>query len=141
MINEDALVYKRGDLVEFTLHLGGGPKRCHGLVLNTAVLHGHAARQVWIVDMDDATAQLEAQWTKKKHIVPEREISCLISSVLIGRDTLLRDNPICFPVQNGREVVEIPAVTVSIALPVSQPVQEEEQRKAGAAIEPPKAEQ
>jgi len=128
MINEDALAYKRGDLVEFTLHLGGGLKRCRGLVLNTAVLYGRAARQVWIVDMDDATPQLEAQWTKKKHIVPEGEISGLLSSVLIGRDTLLRDNPICFPVQNGRQVVEIPAVTASIALPVSQPVEKELQK-------------
>jgi hypothetical protein len=130
MINEDALAYKRGDLVEFTLHLGGGPKRCRGLVLNTAVLHGRAARQVWIVDMDDATSQQETQWTKKKHIVPEREISCLIPSVLIGRDTLLRDNPVCYPVQNGREAVEIPAVTVSIALPVPQPAEKEPERPA-----------
>ena len=127
MINEDALAYKRGDLVEFTLRLGGGPKRCRALVLNTAVLYGRAARQVWIVDMDDATPQQEAQWTKKKHIVPEAEISCLISSVLIGRDTLLRDNPICFPVQNERGVMEIPTVTVSIALPVPQPIEKHPQ--------------
>jgi hypothetical protein len=60
-----------------------------------------AARQVWVVDMDDATPQQEAHWTTKKLIVPERDIVCLISSVLIGRDTLLRDNPICFPVQNA----------------------------------------
>jgi hypothetical protein len=118
MINEDALAYKRGDLVEFTLHLGRGPKRCRGLVLNTAVLHGHAARQLWIVDMDDATPEEAAHWTKKKHIVGEREIVALIPSVLIGRDTLLRDNPICYPVQNGRDVLEIPAVNVNIALPV-----------------------
>lgn len=118
MINEEALVYKRGDLVEFTLNLGGGPKRCRGLVLNTAVLFGRAARQVWIVDMEGATPQQEAQWTKKKHIVPEGEISCLIPSVLIGRDTLLRDNPVCYPVQNDKDVLEIPAVTVSIAMPV-----------------------
>jgi hypothetical protein len=120
MIKEDALAYRRGDLVEFTLHLGAGPKRCRGLVLNTAVLYGHAARQVWIVDMDDATYQQEVLWTKKKHLVPEREISSLIPGVLIGRDTLLRDNPVCYPVQNGREAMEIPAVTVSVALPVPQ---------------------
>ena len=125
MINEDALAYKRGDLVEFTLHLGTGPKRCRGLVLNTAVLYGRAARQVWIVDMDDATPEQEAHWTKKKHIVPEREISSVISTVLIGRDTLLRDNPICYPVQSGREIVEIPAVTVNIALPVPQAAENE----------------
>ena len=40
MINEDKLWYKRGDLVEFNLNLGGGPKTCKGLVLNTAVLFG-----------------------------------------------------------------------------------------------------
>lgn len=76
MISEDALAYKCGDLVEFTLHLGGGPKRCRGLVLNTAVLRGRTARQVWIVDMDDPTSQQEAQWTKKKHIVPEGDLDC-----------------------------------------------------------------
>jgi hypothetical protein len=120
MINEEALVYKRGDLVEFMLNIAGGPKRCRGLVLNTAVLFGRAARQVWIVDMDDATPQQEAHWTKKKHIISETEISCLMPGVLIGRDTLLRDNPICYPVQSGAEVVEIPAVTVSLALPMPE---------------------
>jgi hypothetical protein len=73
--------------------------------------------------MEDATSEQEAQWTKKKHIVPEREISCSIPGVPIGRDTLLRDNPVCYPVQNGREAVEIPAVTVSIALPVPKPAE------------------
>jgi hypothetical protein len=123
MINEDALAYKRGDLVEFTLGLGGGAKICRGLVLNTAVLFGRAARQVWIVDMDGATPEQEAVWTQKKHIIPESEISCLNPSVLIGRDTLLRDNPICFPVKNGKDVIEIPAVTVSVALPVPLPTE------------------
>lgn len=122
MINEDALVYKRGDLVEFKLHLGAGSKRCRGLVLNTAVLLGHSARQLWIIDIDDATPEQEAHWTKKKHIVPEGEISALLPSVLIGRDTLLRDNPVCFPIQNGKEVVEIPAVCVNVALPVTTPM-------------------
>jgi hypothetical protein len=141
MINEDALAYKRGDLVEFTLNLGGGPKRCRGLVLNTAVLFGRAARQVWIVDMDDATAQLGAQWINKKHIVPESEISCLIPNVLIGRDTLLRDNPICFPVQSGREVLEVPAVVVNVALPVPQPTEERSQKieEGSVMVEPLKA--
>ncbi len=138
MINEEALVYKRGELVEFTLHLGGGPKPCRGLVLNTAVLHGRAARQVWIVDIDNATPEQEAHWARRKHLVPEREISCLISSVLIGRETLLRENPVCYPIQNGREVVEIPALTVSIALPLPhftelQPLQTDE---AAAATGP-----
>src|SRR5215470_3985131 len=111
MINEDSLSYKRGDLVEFELHLGAGAKRCRGLVLNTAVLYGRAARQLWIVDMDNATPEQEAHWTRKKHIVPEGEIIALIPSVLIGRDTLLRDHPVCFPVQNWKEVLEIPAVS------------------------------
>lgn len=134
MIDEDALAYKRGDLVQFTLHVTGGPRRCRGLVLNTAVLYGRAARQVWIVDMDDATPQQEAQWTKKKHIVPEAEISCLIPSVLIGRDTLLRDNPICFPIQNGKEIVEIPAVAVSIALPVSKAIEKQPQKAEEGSV-------
>jgi hypothetical protein len=117
MINEDALSYKRGDLVEFTLHLGAGTKRCRGLILNTAVLRGRAARQIWILDMDEPTPQQENHWTKKKLLVPENDIVSLIPSVLIGRDTLLRDNPVCFPVQNGKEVVEIPAVSVNIVVP------------------------
>jgi hypothetical protein len=85
--------------------------------------------------MDDATPQQEAHWTKKKHLVPEGEISCLISSVLIGRDTLLRENPICYPVQNGREVVEIPALTVSIALPVPHPAGPQKTEEATATTE------
>ena len=78
MIDETQLSYQRGTLVEFRLTLGGGPKRCRGLILNTAVLMGKAARQVWILDMDDPTPQLEAQWTKKKFIVPEGDILCII---------------------------------------------------------------
>ena len=121
MINEDALSYKRGDLVEFELQLGGGTKTCRGLVLNTAVLFGRAARQVWILDMDESTPKQAAVWTKRKHIVHEEDIRCLIPSVVIGADTLLRDNPICFPVQNGGgEPVELPAVTVLVALPVGK---------------------
>jgi hypothetical protein len=80
MIDEDALWYKRGDLVEFNLHLGGGTKRCRGLVLNTAVLFGRGARQLWILDMDDASPELEAQWTKKKHLVHEEDIISRVSS-------------------------------------------------------------
>jgi hypothetical protein len=60
VISEDALWYQRGDLVEFKLNLGGGPKTCRGLVLNTAVLVGRGARQIWILDMDDATNELQA---------------------------------------------------------------------------------
>lgn len=131
MINEDALAYKRGEFVEFTLHLGVGPKRCRGLVLNTAVLQGRAGRQVWVVDMDDATPQQETQWTKKKMIVPERDITSLMGSVLIGRDTLLRDNPICFPIQNGLEITEIPAVSVSVPLPLPAPSVEAKQQEGG----------
>jgi hypothetical protein len=130
MIDENALSYKRGDLVEFQLRLGGGPKTCRGLVLNTAVLFGRAARQLWILDMDDPTPQLEAAWTKRKHIVHEEDIIALIPSTVIGGDTLLRDNPVSYPVQNGRETVEIPAVTLSIAFPVPHPGAKESDKSA-----------
>src|SRR5579864_1701613 len=112
MINEEALWYKRGDLVEFKLTLGGGPKTCRGLVLNTAVLFGRGARQLWILDMDDATPELVAHWINKKHLVHEEDITCAIASVPIGRDTLLRDNPISCPVRDmKRGEWETPAIT------------------------------
>lgn len=121
MIDENALWYKRGDLVEFDLRLGGGPKRCRGLVLNTAVLFGRGARQLWILDMDDATPELEKLWTKKKHIVHEEDIISSIPSTVIGGDTLLRDNPVSFPVQDGKiGLVERPAITVAIAAPLPE---------------------
>lgn len=132
MINEEALVYRRGDLIEFKLHIGGGPRLCRGLVLNTAVRNGRAARQIWVVDMDDPTPQLEAYWTKRKHIIPETEIVCLLPSLLIGRDTLLRDNPVCFPVQKGTEIVEIPAVTLSVSLPVPPALEAAEHAPEGS---------
>jgi hypothetical protein len=132
MIDESALSYKRGDLVEFQLRLGGGPKKCRGLILNTAVLYGRAARQLWILYMDDTTPQLEAAWTKRKHIVHEEDIMALIPSTVIGGDTLLRDNPVCYPVQNGRETVEIPALTVNVALPVQHPAANESNGTAQA---------
>jgi hypothetical protein len=74
MINEDALWYKRGDLVEFKLNLGGGPRTCRGLVVNTAVLFGRGARQIWILDMDGGTPEQQAHWVNKKHIVHEEDI-------------------------------------------------------------------
>src|ERR1039458_4573334 len=118
MINEEALWYKRGDLVEFKLNLGGGPKRCRGLVLNTAVLFGRGARQMWILDMDDATPSQQAQWTNKKHIVHEEDIIAAIPSVVIGADTILRDNPVSYPVQDANGGVrETPAITVTMAVP------------------------
>ena len=121
MIDESALWYKSGDLVEFELRLGGGPKRCRGLVLNTAVLFGRGARQLWILDMDDATPELEKLWTKKKHIVHEEDIISRIPSTVIGGDTLLRDNPVSFPVQGGElGLVERPAITVMIAAPLPE---------------------
>jgi hypothetical protein len=123
MIDENALWYKRGDLVEFDLRLGGGPKRCRGLVLNTAVLFGRGARQLWILDMDDATPELGALWTRKKHIVHEEDIISSIPSTVIGSDTLLRDNPVSFPVQDGRlGLMERPAIVITVAapLPVSE---------------------
>jgi hypothetical protein len=105
-------------LVEFRLLLGGGTKRCRGFVLNTAVLMGKGARQVWILDMDDATPELAAQWTKGKHIIPEGDILCVIPQVVIGGDTLLRDNPVCYPVRDLKGERETPAVEVTIPLPV-----------------------
>jgi hypothetical protein len=120
MINEEELSYKRGDVVEFKLNLGSGTKRCRGVVLNTAVLFGRAARQLWILDMDDPTPELLVQWTNKKHIVPEQDIVALIPSVPIGRDTLLRDNPVCCPVRDlKRGEWETPAITVTVAVPLS----------------------
>jgi len=90
---------------------GRRTQESRGLVLNTAVLYGRAARELWILDVDDPTPQLEAAWTKRKHIVHEEYIIAHIPSTVIGGDTLLRDNPVCFLVQNGRDTVEIPAIT------------------------------
>jgi hypothetical protein len=123
MINEDALWYTRGTLVEFTLNLGGGPKKCRGLVLNTAVLFGRGARQIWILDMDDATPEQEAQWTNKKHIVHEEDVISAISSTVIGGDTILRDNPISYPVHDlKRGMWDTPAI--SVVIPVPAPMKE-----------------
>lgn len=72
MINEEELSYKRGELVEFKIHLGGGPRRGRGVVLNTAVLNGRAARQIWVLDMDDATPEINARWTNRKIIYSGR---------------------------------------------------------------------
>jgi hypothetical protein len=120
MINEEELWYKRGDLVEFKLTLGGGTRRCRGVVLNTAVLYGRAARQIWVLDIDDATPELDARWTNKKIIVPEGDLVSLIPSVPIGRDTLLRENPVCCPVRDlKRGEWETPAITVTVAIPIS----------------------
>lgn len=118
MIREEALSYKRGDLVELRLNLGGGPKTCRALVLNTAVAFGRGARQVWILDMDGGTPQLEAQWTNKKHIVAEEDIIAIIPRVVIGADTILRENPVCYPVRDlQRGMYEVPALTVTVAVP------------------------
>jgi hypothetical protein len=120
MINESELNYKRGDLVEFKLSLGGGPKDSVGLILNTAVLFGRAARQLWIVEIKDSTPALDTAWLNKKHLVHETDIFCGLPSVFIGRETLLRENPVCFPVRNMNGLSEIPAVMVSVALPVAR---------------------
>jgi hypothetical protein len=117
MISEDALWFKRGDLVEFNLNLGAGKTTCRGIVVNTAVLFGRGARQIWILDMDGGTPAHQAHWTNRKHIVPEEDIISRIPQVVIGADTILRDNPVSFPVQEGAEVREISAVTVTIAVP------------------------
>jgi len=120
MIDESALNYKRGNLVEFKLNLGGGPKDCVGLILNTAVLFGRAARQLWIVEIKDSTPALDTAWLNKKHIVHETDIFCGLPSVFIGRETLLRENPVCFPVRNMNGLSEAPAVTICVALPVAR---------------------
>lgn len=131
MIDENELWYKRGDLVEFQLRLGGGLKKCRGLVLNTAVLFGRGARQLWIIDMDDPTPELEAAWTRRKHIVHEEDIIASIPSTVIGGDTLLRDNPICFPVRKGAAMVETPAIAVTVAVPLRE---SETERAEGPAL-------
>jgi len=118
MINEEELSYKRGELVEFKIHLGGGPRRGPGIVLNTAVLYGRAARQIWVLDMDDATPEINARWTNKKIIIPEGDVVALIPSVPIGRETLLRENPVCCPVRDfKRGEWETPAIMVTVAVP------------------------
>lgn len=118
MIDESALWYKRGDLVEFKLNLGGGPKTCRGLVLNTAVMIGRGARQIWILDMDDPTSEQKAHWTNKKHIVHEEDIMSSIPSVVIGAETILRDNPISYPVHDLKKGErDTPAITVTIPVP------------------------
>lgn len=120
MINEEALWYKRGDLVEFKLQLAGGAKTCRGLVLNTAVLFGRGARQVWILDMDGASSEQAAHWINKKHILHEEEITGAVPRVVIGADTILRDNPVSFPVHDAkRGVTDTPAVTLTVAVPLS----------------------
>ena len=118
MIYEKAMSYKRGELVDFKLRLGGGTKTCRGLVLNTAVLFGRGARQIWILDIDDAAPELESHWTNKKHIIPEEDIISIIPRVVIGADTILRDNPVCYPVHDPqRGIYEIPALTVTVSVP------------------------
>jgi hypothetical protein len=130
MISEDALWYKRGELVEFQLNLAGGPKMCRGLVLNTAVLFGRGARQLWIVDMDNATDEQKKHWIGRKHIVHEEDIRSGMGSELLGADTLLRDNPISYPVNDGKDGLrEMPAVTVTVSMPV--PVQATENVRKG----------
>jgi len=120
MINEEELSYKRGELVEFKIHLGGGPRRGRAVVLNTAVLYGRAARQIWVLDMDDATPEINARWVNKKIIIPEGDVVSLIPSIPIGRDTLLRENPVCCPVRDlKRGEWETPAIMVAVAVPFS----------------------
>src|SRR5258707_3208243 len=100
MIDENALWYKRGDLVEFKLNLGGGAKTCRGLVLNTAVLFGRGARQLWIVDMDDATPDQSAHWINKKHIVHEEATKSHLHYVFIAGDNIPLENPLTYSVHD-----------------------------------------
>jgi hypothetical protein len=57
-------------------------------------------------------------WTKKKFIVPENDILCIIPSNVLGEETLLRDNPVCYPVRDMRGERETPAFEVTILFPV-----------------------
>ena len=75
------------------------------------------------VDSAVATPELTAQWTRKKYIVPEGEIIATIPQVVIGGDTLLRDNPVCYPVRDLNGDRETPAVEFTVPLPVSTPLQ------------------
>jgi hypothetical protein len=69
--------------------------------------------------MDGGTPEQQTHWVNKKHIVHEEDIISRIPSVVIGADTILRDNPISYPVNDGKEGLrEIPAVTVTISMPV-----------------------
>jgi hypothetical protein len=88
--------------------------------LNTAVLYGRGARQLWVLDIDDATPELNAQMDEQKDDRPRRDIVTSIPSVPIGRDTLLRENPVCCPVRDlKRGEWETPAITVTVAVPLS----------------------
>jgi hypothetical protein len=51
--------------------------------------------------------------------VPEADIVAIIPNTVIGGETLLRDNPVCYPVRDMHGEREIPAVEVTIPLPVS----------------------
>src|SRR5260370_37994717 len=67
--------------------------------------------------MDNATPELNARWTNKKIIVHEEDIVAAIPNVPIGRDTLLRENPVCCPVRDLRRGEwETPAITVTVAV-------------------------
>ena len=57
--------------------------------------------------MDDATPDQAAAWTNKKHIVHEEDIVSAIPSVVIGADTLLRDNPLSYPCTMSKRVCGI----------------------------------
>lgn len=122
MINEEELWYKRGDLVEFKLNIAGGPRKCRGVVLNTAVLYGRGARQIWVLDLDDATDELNARWKNKKLLIHEEDIVSGIPTVPIGRDSLLRENPVCCPVRSFKGEWETPAIIVTVAIPLSAAV-------------------
>jgi len=81
--------------------------------------------------MDDSTPELEAAWTRHKHIVHEEDIMASIPSAVIGGDTLLRDNPVCFLVRNGAEIVETRAVIVAVALPSPHSKSDEGKEEVG----------
>jgi len=73
-------------------------------------LRSWRARQIWVLDIDDATDELNARWTNKKLLVHEEDIVSAIPSVPIGRDSLLRENPVCCPVRSFKGEWETPAI-------------------------------
>jgi len=92
-----------------------------GTILNASAICGvtSLASLDAVLDIDDATDELNARWTNKKLLVHEEDIVSAIPSVPIGRDSLLRENPVCCPVRSFKGEWETPAIMVTVAIPVS----------------------
>jgi len=95
MINEEELSYKRGEVSSSSLALGDGPKRLQSGPFSTPPCStGRGGRQIWILDMDDATPELDARWKNKKMLVPGEISSLLIPEV--PSEEILSCETICF---------------------------------------------